>query len=102
MNNLRMALTVYRKEIVDALRDRRTLLTVLISSVLMGPAVLVAISSLVATFESRAELREVYVVGIEHAPSLKNFFERQTYTICLLYTSPSPRDGLLSRMPSSA
>ena len=21
---------------------------------------------------------------------------------CLLYTSPSPRDGLLSRMPSSA
>ena len=29
-----------------------------------------------------------------------------TYTVepisCLLYTSPSPRDGLLSRMPSSA
>ena len=31
---------------------------------------------------------------------------RKIYTIanptCLLYTSPSPRDGLLSRMPSSA
>ena len=24
------------------------------------------------------------------------------YLTCLLYTSPSPRDGLLSRMPSSA
>ena len=24
------------------------------------------------------------------------------YIVCLLYTSPSPRDGLLSRMPSSA
>ena len=24
------------------------------------------------------------------------------YNGCLLYTSPSPRDGLLSRMPSSA
>ena len=24
------------------------------------------------------------------------------YYSCLLYTSPSPRDGLLSRMPSSA
>ena len=24
------------------------------------------------------------------------------YWLCLLYTSPSPRDGLLSRMPSSA
>ena len=23
-------------------------------------------------------------------------------TLCLLYTSPSPRDGLLARMPSSA
>ena len=28
--------------------------------------------------------------------------ERIYYNICLLYTSPSPRDGLLSRMPSSA
>ena len=27
---------------------------------------------------------------------------RDQYVICLLYTSPSPRDGLLSRMPSSA
>ena len=28
------------------------------------------------------------------------FFQKST--TCLLYTSPSPRDGLLSRMPSSA
>ena len=27
---------------------------------------------------------------------------RLVIDICLLYTSPSPRDGLLSRMPSSA
>ena len=27
---------------------------------------------------------------------------KQLITTCLLYTSPSPRDGLLSRMPSSA
>ena len=26
----------------------------------------------------------------------------ELFTDCLLYTSPSPRDGLLSRMPSSA
>ena len=26
----------------------------------------------------------------------------EVYESCLLYTSPSPRDGLLSRMPSSA
>ena len=27
---------------------------------------------------------------------------RESAISCLLYTSPSPRDGLLSRMPSSA
>mgnify|MGYP003312288489 CR=1 FL=1 len=27
---------------------------------------------------------------------------RERFPNCLLYTSPSPRDGLLSRMPSSA
>ena len=27
---------------------------------------------------------------------------RARNNVCLLYTSPSPRDGLLSRMPSSA
>ena len=30
-----------------------------------------------------------------------NGFDSTPY-VCLLYTSPSPRDGLLSRMPSSA
>ena len=28
--------------------------------------------------------------------------DQEQYMFCLLYTSPSPRDGLLSRMPSSA
>ena len=29
-------------------------------------------------------------------------FRAELLSVCLLYTSPSPRDGLLSRMPSSA
>ena len=80
-------LTIYHKEIVDALRDRRTMLTVLASSVLMGPLVLLAISGLVATLEANAEQREVVVAGIERAPTLVNFFERQTYTV-----KPAPAD----------
>ena len=32
----------------------------------------------------------------------KNFRALSQISNCLLYTSPSPRDGLLSRMPSSA
>ena len=32
----------------------------------------------------------------------EQFEQIERYKTCLLYTSPSPRDGLLSRMPSSA
>ena len=47
-------------------------------------------------------------IDMEHAPfdieRLRLFLLGMTdkRSICLLYTSPSPRDGLLSRMPSSA
>ena len=34
--------------------------------------------------------------------AVKKYHPSAVYVICLLYTSPSPRDGLLSRMPSSA
>ena len=34
--------------------------------------------------------------------SAEVFSAREGWQVCLLYTSPSPRDGLLSRMPSSA
>lgn len=83
----RGAWTVYRKELVDALRDRRTLLMVLLSSVAIGPLVLVLISTLISGIERRAEAREVVAVGIEHAPTLRNYLERQTYTI-----KPAPAD----------
>src|SRR5664279_754567 len=36
------------------------------------------------------------IAGFVHVCSLEDYYR------CLLYTSPSPRDGLLSRMPSSA
>jgi sodium transport system permease protein len=76
--SLHAAWAVYLKEVVDALRDRRTLAVVLLSSVLMGPLLLIALSALLASFETRAERREVYVAGAEHAPSLVNFLQRQT------------------------
>ena len=72
---------VFRKELLDALRDRRTLLMVLLSSVAIGPLVLVLISALVSGVERRAEAREVVALGMEHAPSLRNYLERQTFTI---------------------
>ena len=78
---------VFLKEVRDALRDRRTLLAVVLSSVVMGPLILFGLSVLVADTEERAESREVWVIGIEHAPSLRNFLERQT-----LEVKPAPAD----------
>jgi sodium transport system permease protein len=75
------AFTVFRKELTDALRDRRTLLMVLLSSVAIGPLVLVLISALVSGMEKRAEAREVLAVGMAEAPTLRNYLERQTYTL---------------------
>jgi sodium transport system permease protein len=75
------AFAVFRKELTDALRDRRTLLMVLLSSVAIGPLVLVLIGALVSGLEKRAEAREIVAVGLEHAPTLRNFIERQTFTI---------------------
>ena len=63
-----------------------------------------------------AQLPDVHCVGREEADlnneasirdAIRKFspqaiINAAAYTACLLYTSPSPRDGLLSRMPSSA
>ena len=37
-----------------------------------------------------------------HLESINFSLRTRESHLCLLYTSPSPRDGLLSRMPSSA
>lgn len=81
MKMLKNAWTVFRKELLDALRDRRTLLMVFISSVAMGPLALVLLSNLVSGMEQRAEVREVMVHGLSHAPTLRNYFARQTFTV---------------------
>ena len=46
---------------------------------------------------------EIDLVEVKkHLEEGKNYSKEEIDKFCLLYTSPSPRDGLLSRMPSSA
>lgn len=78
---MRLAWIVFVKELTDALRDRRTLLMVVLSSVAIGPVILVALSALIAGMEQRAEARVVYAVGMAQAPTLRNHLERQGYTL---------------------
>jgi sodium transport system permease protein len=84
---MKRLIAIVRKELQDALRDRRTLAVVLVSSILMGPLLMVALSQLLATLEAQAERRVVMVQGLEHTPSLHNFLARQTFRI-----DPAPTD----------
>ena len=44
----------------------------------------------------------IFDTNIQSLAESIGYFDPDKYYSCLLYTSPSPRDGLLSRMPSSA
>ena len=50
--------------------------------------------------QSTAEYQKAIQINPNFAQARNNL--GNVYYNCLLYTSPSPRDGLLSRMPSSA
>ena len=49
----------------------------------------------------RGKWKTAVLTGIA-ASALGATIVSSSNSVCLLYTSPSPRDGLLSRMPSSA
>ena len=68
---------------------------------------------------SKIEIKNVYKIFgdqpskvlpmVQDGATKEEILEKTGHTVgldnvsfCLLYTSPSPRDGLLSRMPSSA
>ena len=68
-----------------------------------------------SVFFSKIGLEIMFSYGLERKKAFDdnksfNFFNYKKWVFskgvhpwfCLLYTSPSPRDGLLSRMPSSA
>ena len=65
----------------------------------MTPALQAAEVSQVKKFESGVIVDPVCV--LDSAP-VSEVLQLVSEKGCLLYTSPSPRDGLLSRMPSSA
>ena len=81
MSNSIAMWTVFVKELKDALRDRRTLMVVFFTSIAMGPLMLVLLSSLVGKYEKRAEAREIVTIGLDAAPTLRNYLERQTFLV---------------------
>ena len=78
---MREILAIYWKEISDAMRDRRTLMMVLASSLLLVPVLLFVFSTVMSQVESQAVDRTVMVVNMKDAPSLENYILRQGYQI---------------------
>jgi sodium transport system permease protein len=72
---------VFRKELTDALRDRRTWMVVLVSSILAGPISLLLLSKFVASVEENVARREVFLAGGAAAPTLANFIQRMGGTV---------------------
>ena len=81
MKNWQAVWTVFVKELKDALRDRRTLMVVFFTSIAIGPLMLVLLSSLMGKYEKRAEAREIVAIGLDAAPTLRNYLERQTFIV---------------------
>jgi len=80
-------MTVAMKEIVDTLRDRRTILVTLVSAALAGPVFLFLIFNMFAQQADRARELTLAVRGAEHAAALMAYLERQQ-----VKSTPAPDD----------
>ena len=90
-----------------------TLIELIMVMIILGIMAAVAIPRYLETIQKSEVASEDavvnnIVVALENYAQNKMLSEGRRYwpsnpfDACLLYTSPSPRDGLLSRMPSSA
>ena len=77
MIRMRQLLAIARKELVDGLRDRRSLATLLFSTV-MTPALLGVLLTTTAGSQRGAEDLTLPVVGAEHAPAFVTWLGQQT------------------------
>lgn len=74
-------LTVYLKELKDALRDRRTAIMILVASIITGPVTLVLIAQFISGLEEKSTTLKVRILGQQHAPQLINFLQRNDVEI---------------------
>jgi sodium transport system permease protein len=78
MNNV---FVIAYKELTDALRDRRTMLTVFVMTLFGMPFMMVVLSESANRYESQVEKKQILVSGMVYAPTLRNYVERQGYTV---------------------
>ena len=88
----------------DVVVERQTTKT---SNVLKGSNAMRKMGPEVIEVFDKAGITKAQIAEIQKVPNINDYLDdfdgfNKAMKNCLLYTSPSPRDGLLSRMPSSA
>jgi len=80
---MRTMFTVFLKEIVDNIRDRRTLMSALIMGPIFGPVMFAFIINLSIdrALDDAESTMELPVIGQEHAPNLMRFLESRNIDI---------------------
>ncbi len=73
--------TVALKELIDTLRDRRTMMVTLLTSIAAGPLFLTLILNMAANQAERGRELKLPVIGAAYAPALIAFLERQQVVV---------------------
>ncbi len=70
---------VYRKELLDTLRDRRTLISMIVVPLLLFPVLTIGFGALAAKLvqKARQEASAIMILGAEHAPTLAATIRKQ-------------------------
>ena len=72
MLNIRQITTVYRKELIDSLRDRRTIISTIVIPMLMFPLIAVGFGSMASKTirKAQSEVSNVIILGSTNSPAL--------------------------------
>jgi sodium transport system permease protein len=91
---MRTLLTVFRKEVLDNVRDRRTLVSALLMGPLFGPILFAFVInlSIERSLDDIERSTTLPVIGSEHAPNLMRFLESRNIEIV---AGPADRDAAL-------
>ena len=92
---MKTIVTVFRKEVVDNFRDRRTLVSALLMGPLFGPILFAFVINLSVeqSLDSAGQTLDLPVIGREHAPNLVSFLESHNLNIT---EGPESREAALS------
>jgi sodium transport system permease protein len=98
---MRTSITVFRKEVLDNVRDRRTLASALLMGPLFGPLLFAFVINLSVerSLDDVERTTELPVIGREHAPNLLRFLESHNIDII---DGPTDREAALESVRAGA